>query len=249
MSVQICRRTCLASVYAQAPCMIDKRISSMELALAGLVDGARVMINGFGGAGTPLELIKGLEETGACELVLLLNSLRYVDSVAPRIFAERRVRGAVTTAVRAHGRATSNFEQQWLDGDLEVELVPQGTFVERIRAGGAGIAAFYTPTGIGTELAKGKEVREFDGKFYLLETALTADFALLRAARADRWGNISCRGTQANFGPAMATAATVTVVEVDEIVDGPLPPADIHIPGIFVQRVIELPIRRAARSA
>ena len=221
----------------------------MDSALAGLVDGASVMINGFGGAGTPISLIKGLAACGAGDLTLIANSLRYVEAYAPEMFVHRRVRQAITTAARAPGRDTANFERQWLDGDLAIEVVPQGTFVERMRAGGAGIAAFFTPTAAGTALAEGKEMREFDGKPYILEHALKADFALLRASRADRWGNLSLRGTQGNFGPSMAMAARTTVVEVDELVDEPIPPAEVGLPGIFVQRVIVLPDLRDGRQS
>ena len=187
--------------------MIDKRITKVEEALAGIANGATVMVSGFGGAGLPVVLIQALEATPARDLSLILNSLRFVETYAPSLFTDR-------------------------------------TFAERVRAGGAGIPAFYTPTGVGTKLTEGKEVRDFDGRPCVLEPALTADYAIMRATVADRWGNISFVGTQSNFGPAMAMAAKVTVVEVDEVRDEPLNPRVVDIPGIFTQRVIAVPDAR-----
>ena len=163
-----------------------------------------------------------------------------VETYAPLLFEERRVRRAVCSAARGRGERPSSFERQLFAGELEIELVPQGTFSERVRAGGAGIPAFYTPAGVGTPLAEGRETRNFDGRLYLLETSLRADFALIRGHRADRWGNVIFTGSQMNFAHAMATAAQITVVEVDRIEDEPLPPNAIDIPGIYVQRVIAL---------
>jgi len=220
--------------------MIDKRVKTVEEALDGLGDGASIMVSGFGGAGVPFALIRALENMSAKDLTLILNGVRFVDGFAPRIFGNRRVRKVICSAARSRGKETSNYERQWLDGDLEIEMVPQGTFAERMRAGGAGIPAFFTPTGAGTDLAAGKEVREFGGRPCVLEPAITADFALIRAMRADRWGNVRFRGAQANFGPAMAMGARVTVVETGNATDEPIAPDDIHIPGIYVNRVIEL---------
>lgn len=221
--------------------MIDKRVATAERALDGIADGASVMVNGFGGAGVPGALVRALAATGVRDLTIITNSLRHIDEYAPALFTERRVRRAVASAARSRGPDTAPYERQWLDGDLEIEMVPQGTFAERMRAAGAGIPAFFTPTGAGTLIAEGKEVREFDGQPCLLEHALRADFALLRAARADRWGNVAFRGTQANFGPVMAMASRVAVVEVESISAEPLPPDAVHLPGIYVDRVIELP--------
>lgn len=220
--------------------MIDKRIETVETALDGLGDGASIMVGGFGGAGVPFALVRALENTPARDLTLILNGARFVDGFAPRIFNEQRVSRVICSAARSRGPETSNYERQWLDGELEIEMVPQGTFAERIRAGGAGVPAFFTPTGAGTKLAEGKEVREFNGRPCLLETALTADFALVRAARADRWGNARFRGAQGNFGLAMAMAARTTVVETGNATEAPIDPGDVHIPGIFVDRVIQL---------
>ncbi len=220
--------------------MIDKRVETIEAALAGLDDGARVMISGFGGAGVPVALIKGIEAGNARDLTLIMNSLRHAEAHGPRLFEEGRITRAICTAARSRGPAVSSYERLWAEGGLSLEIVPQGTFSERIRAGGAGIPAFYTPTAVGTALAEGKELREFDGKPCLMELALRADFAVMRGDRADRWGNISFRGTQMNFASAMATAAATTVVEVASIEAEPLDPRIIDIPGIYVQRVLEL---------
>ena len=199
------------------------------------------MVNGFGGAGLPVALVKGLAAGEAGDLTLIVNSLRMIEPHAPALFEARRVKAAISSAARSRGTGTARFEQQIFDGELALELVPQGSFVERIRAGGAGIPAFYTPTGVGTELTEGKEVRDFDGRTCVLETAIRADFALIRAERADRWGNLAFTGTQMKFASSMATAADVTVVEVREISDDLLPPHGIDIAGIFVQRVLQTP--------
>lgn len=224
--------------------MIDKRITRVEEALEGLPDGATVMISGFGGAGIPIVLIKALEATTAGGLTLIVNSLRFIESYAPRLFTDRRVTKFVASAARSRGKGTAVYEYQVEEGFLEAEIAPQGSFAERIRAGGAGIPAFFTPTGVGTKLTEGKEVREFGGRPCVLEPALTADFAIMRATIADRWGNASFVGTQSNFGPAMAMAAKTTVIEVDEISDEPLDPRIIDIPGIFTQRVLAVPDER-----
>jgi 3-oxoacid CoA-transferase A subunit len=221
--------------------MIDKHIESIDQALDGIADGASVMISGFGGAGLPVNLLRALEATSATNLTLLLNSLRFIETYAPKLFADRRVARVICTAARGRGREPSLYERQIEDGSLALELVPQGTFAERLRAGGAGIAAFYTPTGVGTTLIEGKEVREFDGIPCVLEVGLKADFALMRADTADRWGNVAFRGVQANFGPAMASAARVTVVEVGTFQREALDPAAIDIAGIYTDRIIALP--------
>ena len=221
--------------------MIDKRIESIDRALDGIVDGASVMISGFGGAGLPVNLIRALEATSATNLTLLLNSLRFIEAYAPSLFAERRVARVICTAARGRGREPSLYERQIQDGSLALELVPQGTFAERLRAGGAGIAAFYTPTGVGTTLIKGKKVRKFNGISCVLEVGMKADFALMRADKADRWGNVQFRGLQANFGPAMASAARMAVVEVETVQRDPLDPAAIDIAGIYTDRIIALP--------
>lgn len=219
--------------------MIDKRVETVEAALEGLGDGASIMVNGFGGTGVPFALIRALEGMSARNLTLILNGVRFVDGFAPGIFNAKRVSKVIVSAARSRGPDTSNYERQWLDGELEIEMVPQGTFTERMRAGGAGIPAFFTPTGAGTDLGAGKEMREFEGRPCLLENAITADFALIRASWADRWGNVRFRGTQGNFGLVMAMAARVTVIETDNATDEPIPPEDVHVPGIFVNRVLQ----------
>jgi 3-oxoacid CoA-transferase A subunit len=219
--------------------MIDKRVDSVEAALAGLQSGMRLMISGFGGAGFPAALVKALAAGEVRDIRLVSNTLRIIQDHAPGLFAPGRIRDVICSSARSRGSATSDFEALLLAGKLPIELVPQGTFAERLRAGGAGIPAFYTPTGVGTRLTEGKEEREFDGRAYVLEHAITADFALLRGHRADRWGNVVFKGTQANFGPAMAAASRIAVVEVDSVQDEPLDPHGIHLPGIHVQRVVE----------
>jgi len=220
--------------------MIDKRVTSVEAALDGLDDGASILVSGFGGAGVPFALLKALEEKGVRDITLVINGIRYVEGFCPKIFGDRRVRKVICSAARSRGPNTSNYERQWLDGELEIEMVPQGTFAERVRAGGAGIPAFYTPTGVGTQLTEGKEIREFSGRLCAMEHAITGDFAFIRAMRADKWGNVRFRGTQGNFGLAMAMAAKTTVVETGSATDAPIGADDVHIPGIFVHRVIEL---------
>lgn len=221
--------------------MIDKRVESAAAALADLKDGAAVMISGFGGAGTPANLIRALDATGAKDLTIIINSLRFLEGQAPAMFADRRVVKGVCSAFRSRGKEPSHYERQWQAGDLEIDLAPQGSFAERIRAGGAGIPAFFTPTAAGTELAEGKEAREFGGRPCILETALTADYAILRAAEADRFGNLRFRGSQSNFGPAMATASRIAVAEVAAFRETPLEPEEIGLSGVFVQRVVHLP--------
>jgi len=224
--------------------MIDKQVSSVAEALAGLGDGASVMIGGFGGVGFPVSLLRGIEAAGVRGLTIVCNSLRYIHTYAPLLFDDGRVARVVCSAARGQGAEPQSYERQWADGRLDVEIVPQGSFVERIRAGGAGVPAFYTPTGVGTEIASGKEVRTFGGRPCVLETAITADFAIFRAHAADRWGNLTFLGSQANFSPALATAARVTAVEVDEVRPEPIPPRLIDVSGIHVKRVIALPDQR-----
>jgi 3-oxoacid CoA-transferase A subunit len=224
--------------------MIDKRVATVAEALAGLADGATIMIAGFGGSGLPAALLRALDKMPIGDLTLILNGPRAADTYAPRLFGDRRVRKVICSAARGKGNEPTAFERQWAAGELELEVVPQGTFAERIRAGGAGIPAFFSPTGYGTKLTEGKETRTIGGKPCVLETALTADFALLRANVADRWGNLSYKGTQANFGPAMASAARVTVVEATTVTEGHIPPEGTSVPGIYVHRVIELPDAR-----
>jgi 3-oxoacid CoA-transferase A subunit len=219
--------------------LIDKRVDDLQAALAGIGPGASIMISGFGNAGIPGNLLHGLSGMGLSGLTMILNAIRRLEESNPVFFAEGQIAHVITTAFRGPGQAPAAFERQWQDGKLTFEIVPQGTFAERIRAGGAGVPAFYTPTAAGTPLAEGREQRDFNDQTCVLETALTADVALLRAEKADRYGNLFFRGTQSNFGAAMATAARLTIVEVEEISDQTLPPAQVHLPGIYVQRVLQ----------
>ena len=218
--------------------MIQKRWRSSAEALADVPDGASLMISGFGGAGAPVNLMRALEAGTAKNLTVIMNSLRFLEGQAPKLFEDRRIVGAVCSAFRGRGKEPSLYERQWQAGELQIELSPQGSFSERVRAGGAGVPAFYTPTAAGSELAAGKEARDFDGRPCVLETALVADFALLRAAEADRMGNVRFKGSQGNFGPQMAAAAKVAIVEAAEISEDLLPPDRIHLTGVYVDRVV-----------
>jgi 3-oxoadipate CoA-transferase alpha subunit len=217
---------------------IDKRVSSAQAAMEGVQDGAVVMISGFGGAGFANVLIKALSEHPVKDLTLVVNSATHPYSLTHLLIEKRQVRKIICTAARGRGRELSVFEQQWRDGLVELECVPQGTFSERIRAAGAGIPAFFTPVGFGTELTKGREVRVFNGREHVLEEAIFADLALIRADRADRYGNLAFRYAQPNFGPAMATAAKLTVAEVRAFDEAPMAHAEVQLPGVYVDRVV-----------
>ncbi|MBS1162652.1 MAG: pcaI [Burkholderiaceae bacterium] len=223
--------------------MIDKIVASIEAALADVRDGATVMLGGFGSAGLPSELIDGLIAQGARELVIVNNNAGNGDTGLAALLKARRVRRIICSFPRQVDSHV--FDGLYRAGEIELELVPQGNLAERIRAAGAGIGAFYTPTGYGTELARGKETRIIDGRGYVLEHPIHADFALIKAERGDRWGNLVYRKTARNFGPIMATAAKVTVATVHEVVElGSLDPEAIVTPGLFVKRVV--PIARVA---
>lgn len=223
--------------------MIDKTVPTVEEAVAGIPDGATVMIGGFGRAGQPVELIDALIEQGASDLTIVNNNAGNGDVGLAALLAKRRVRKIVCSFPRQSDSWV--FDGLYREGAIELELVPQGNLAERIRAAGAGIGAFYSPTAVGTELAEGKEQREIDGKTYLLEYPIRADFALISGLKADRWGNLVFRETARNFGPIMATAAATTIAQVDEIVElGALDPESVVTPGIFVNRVVALGERR-----
>src|SRR5690349_16792008 len=198
-------------------------------------DGASIMMGGFGLCGVPENLIAALRQHGSRNLTIMSNNAG-IDNFGIGILLEtRQVRKMISTYVGEN----KLFEELVLSGELEIELVPQGTFAERVRAGGAGIAAFYTPTGYGTLIAEGKETREFNGRMYVMERGLTADFAFVKAWKGDRWGNLMYRKTARNFNPMMATAGRVTIAEVEEIVDlGKIEPDSVHTPGIFVDRIV-----------
>jgi len=216
---------------------IDKRVR-FEDALDGVPDGATVFISGFGGAGFPNALLRALRERGPKNLTLVVNSATHRYSLTHELIAADMVRKVICTAARGHDKEPSPFETRWMAGKIELEMVPQGSFTERIRAGGAGIPAFYTPVGFGTELAEGKEVRRFGDRDYVMETAITGDLALVRADTADRLGNLIFNYAQMNFGPVMATAAKLAVAEVRTVSDEPLPHDRIQLPGTYVDRVV-----------
>jgi 3-oxoadipate CoA-transferase alpha subunit len=220
--------------------MINKIVPSVREAIADLHDGATVMIGGFGTAGMPSELIDALIEQGARELTIVNNNAGNGDVGLALLLKAKRVRKIVCSFPRQTD--SWHFDNLYRAGEIELELVPQGNLAERIRAAGAGIGAFYTPTGYGTQLAQGKETRVIDGRHHVLEYPIRADFALIKALRGDRWGNLVYRKTARNFGPIMAAAAKTTIAQVREIVNlGDLDPEAIVTPGIFVQRLVEVP--------
>ena len=217
--------------------MIDKTVATPAAAVAAIHDGATVMIGGFGTAGMPSELIDALIAQGARDLVIVNNNAGNGETGLAALLKARRVRKILCSFPRQVDSQV--FDALYRAGEIELELVPQGNLAERIRAAGAGIGAFFTPTGYGTDLARGKETREIDGRHHVLEYPIHADFALIKAERADRWGNLVYRKTARNFGPIMAAAAKHTVVQVREIVPlGALDPEAIVTPGIYVQHVV-----------
>ena len=197
--------------------MIDKTVPSLEAALADVPDGATIMIGGFGTAGLPDELVEALLAQGAKGLTIVNNNAGNGDTGLAGLLAAGRVRKVICSFPRQVD--SHHFDRLYRAGQIELELVPQGNLAERIRAAGAGIGGFFTPTGYGTELARGKETREIDGRVYVLESPIHADYALIKAERGDRWGNLTYRMTARNFGPVMATAAKITVASVHEIVE------------------------------
>ena len=219
--------------------MIDKTVKSLADALAGVRDGATVMIGGFGGAGQPTELVEALIEQGARDLVIVNNNAGNGETGLAALLEAGRVRKLICSFPRQAD--SHHFDALYRAGKLELELVPQGNLAERIRAAGAGIGAFFTPTGFGTDLAAGKETRRIDGRDYVLEHPIRAELALIRAERGDRWGNLVYRKAARNFNPIMATAAALTVAQVAEIVElGALDPEHIVTPGIHVTRVVRV---------
>jgi 3-oxoadipate CoA-transferase alpha subunit len=217
--------------------VIDKTFESLERAVADVPDGATVMIGGFGNAGMPSALIDALIAQGARELTIVNNNAGNGETGLAALLKAKRVRKIICSFPR---QADSQvFDALYRAGEIELELTPQGNLAERIRAAGAGIGGFFTPTGYGTLLAEGKETRLIDGRHYVFESPIRADFALIKAHRGDRWGNLVYRKTARNFGPIMAAAAKVTVAQVREVVAlGELDPEAIVTPGIFVQRVV-----------
>jgi 3-oxoadipate CoA-transferase, alpha subunit len=220
--------------------MINKIVQSMAEAMAGIRDGATVLLGGFGSIGQPNALIDGLIEQGAKELTVVANNAGVGHTGLARLMEVGRVRKIICSYPRTSDPVV--FEGLYREGRIELEVMPQGTMAERMRAAGAGIAAFYTPTSVGTKLADGKEVREFHGRKYVLEEALFGDVALVEAWEADRWGNLTYRSSARNFNPVMATAAKLTIAQVQHIVGlGELDPEKVVTAGIFVNRVVHVP--------
>ena len=222
--------------------MINRVFDTPAAAIHDVFDGATIMFGGFASAGTPTNLILALYEKGTADLTGIANNLGLGDKL-DILCEKRQIKKMIASfAIRASAKRWNLFEQLYAEGGVELEVVPQGTLAERIRAGGAGIPAFYTPTGVGTPVAADKETRDFDGRTYLMERALTADFAFVRAYKADKLGNLVYRKSARNFNEAMAMAAKVTIAEVEQIVEpGELDPEHIVTPGIFVQRIVEGP--------
>ena len=217
--------------------MINKVMEKVESAMAGIPDGAVIMVAGFGGAGMPFHLLDALYDSGAKNLTIISNNAGSHGTGIARLIRGDRVQKVVCSFPRQAG--SDDFDSMYRSGKIELELVPQGTLAERIRAAGAGVGAFFTPTGVGTELAVGKETRSIRGVEQVLEYALAADYALIRGNLADRWGNLTYRGTAQNFSPIMAMAATCTIAEVINVVPlGEMSPEHIITPGLFVDRVV-----------
>lgn len=214
----------------------DKRVASYEDALAGLEDGMTVLAGGFGLCGIPENLIQEIQRRGTTDLTVISNNCGIDDFGLGLLLTDRQIRKIIASYVGENAL----FEKQMLSGELDVVLTPQGTLAEKMRAGGAGIPAFYTATGYGTPIAEGKETRLFGERHYVMEEAITGDFAIVKGWKADWYGNVIYRQTARNFNPEVATAGRITVVEVEEIVEpGTLPPDQIHTPGIYVDRLIQ----------
>src|SRR5216683_5151804 len=231
---------------------MNKVLASADEAVRDIPDGATIMVGGFGLCGIPENLIRALVRKGVKNLTTISNNVGVDGQGMGLLLAAGQIHRHIGTYVGEN----KLLEQMVLEKKIDLQLVPQGTFSERIRAGGAGIAAFFTPTGVGTIVADGKEVREFDGRAYVMERGLTADFALVKAWKGDTWGNLVYRKTARNFNPMMATAAKVTIAEVEHLVPvGEIEPDAVHTPGIFVKRIFQgekferLIERRTARKA
>lgn len=215
---------------------MNKVVKNAQEAIADIADNAVIMLGGFGLSGIPENCIQAILEKNIKNLTCIANNAG-VDGFGIGLLLENR---QVKKMISSYVGENHEFERQYISGELEVDLLPQGTLAERIRAGGAGIPAFYTPAGYGTEVAEGKEVREFDGKMYLMEKWLRADFAIVKAWKGDAMGNLIYRGTAQNFNPMMAAAGKITIAEVEELVEvGELDPAQVHTPGIYVQRIFQ----------
>ena len=215
---------------------MNKVVSSAEEAIEGIESGMTLMLGGFGLCGIPEKCINALTETGINDLTCISNNAGVDDFGLGLLLQQKQIKKMVSSYVGEN----DEFERQMLSGELEVDLIPQGSLAERCRAGGAGIPAFFTPAGYGTEVAEGKEIREFNGKPHILESALTADYAIVKAWKGDKYGNLIFKGTARNFNPVMAMAGKITIAEVEELVEpGELDPNQIHTPGIFIQRIFQ----------
>jgi len=219
--------------------MIQKKYENVAQSIADMQDGATLLVGGFGGSGLPLNLIAALTEQGTKDLTVVSNNIGAVSDGVASLISNNQVKKIICSF--PVGPHADDLVERLQKGTIELEIVPQGTLAERIRAGGAGISAFYTPTGVQTELGEGKETRDFNGREYLLEHAIVGDYAFVRAHRADRWGNLVYRKTQRNFNPVMATAAKITIAEVDEIVEiGQIDPETIVTQSVYVHRLVQL---------
>jgi len=215
---------------------MHKVVASAEEAIQDVLDGATIMVGGFGLCGMPENLIRALARKGVKNLTTISNNVG-IDGVGMGLLLAN---GQIRRHIGSYVGENKLLEQMVLNGTLQIDLVPQGTFAERIRAGGAGIPAFFTPTGVGTAVADGKEAREFDGRTYIMERALKADFAFVKAWKGDRWGNLVYRKTARNFNPMMATAAKITIAEVEHLVEpGELDPDLVHTPSVYVKRIFQ----------
>lgn len=213
---------------------MGKLLSSLDSAIQQIEDGATIVVGGFGLSGIPENLIHALRDKGVKDLTVISNNCGVDDAGLGLLLENRQIKKMIASYVGEN----KLFEQQFLNGELEVELVPQGTLAERLRAGGAGIPAFYTATGVGTEVAEGKEHKEFDGRTYIMEKGLVGDFAFIKAWKSDPFGNLIYRKTARNFNPVVATAGKITIAEVEELVNiGELDPDEIHTPGVYVQKI------------
>jgi 3-oxoacid CoA-transferase subunit A len=215
---------------------MDKRVANADAAIEKLCDGATILAGGFGTCGIPENLIAAVRRKGTKNLTVVSNNAGSPDAGLGVLLQTHQIKKMIASYVGEN----KLFEQQFLNGEIEVELNPQGTLAERVRAAGAGIPAFYTPTGVGTVIAEGKETREFNGRTYVMERGLRGDFAFIKAWKGDRWGNLIYRKTARNFNPVMATAADYVIAEVEELVElGALPPESVHTPGIFVDAIFQ----------
>ncbi len=215
---------------------MNKLVANGDAAIEGIEDGMTLMLGGFGLCGIPENCISSLVKKGITNLTCISNNAGVDDFGLGLLLQQHQIKKMISSYVGEN----DEFERQMLSGELEVDLIPQGSLAERCRAGGAGVPAFFTPAGYGTEVAEGKEVRDFNGKPHILEHALTADFAIVKAWKGDRFGNLVYKGSARNFNPVMATAGKITIAEVEEIVEpGELDPNHIHTPGIFVQRIFK----------